>query len=400
MKQLSWFAVFFLLYELAVYLTNDMVMPGMPQVLAEYGAPSRYIGLSLSLYILGGCTLQVFLGPLADRHGKRPVLLGGAAFFLFATALVPFAQTGGQFLAIRFFQGMGTCFIFLGYAAIHELFDDTRAVKLTTLMGNTTVFAPLIGPVLGSAIIAGTGWRGVFATAFAMAAIAWVGLRRTMPAERRAPPPASARALLRDYRRVFATPTFVLGILVAGLAIVPLTAWIGLSPAILLRHGGASQGTYIAYQCAIFVGFIVSTLAIQRAGELPLGRLLRQGGTLAFIGLTAAGLLSRQGHLFVLGMFVFSAGFGLFNGALIRIALTSTGVSMNLTSAAMSLFYCLILAGGLELYNLICERHGYALEAFALCGVPLGAAVCAGLWYLAHGYDARRLVTPPTVSVS
>lgn len=390
MRQLSWFAVFFLLYELTVYLTNDMVMPGMPQVLAEYGAPSRYIGLSLSLYILGGCSLQIFVGPLADRYGKRRVLLAGAAFFLLATALVPFARTGGQFLAIRFFQGMGTCFVFLGYAAIHELFDDTRAVKLTTLMGNTTVFAPLIGPVAGSAIIAVADWRAVFATAFAMAALAWGGLYRCMPAERKSAVPMRARALLRDYRRIFSTPTFVLGILIAGIAIVPLTAWIGLSPAILLRHGGASHGTYIAYQCAIFVGFIVSTLAIQRAGELPLGRLLRQGGALAFVGLSAAGLLYRQGHLFVLGMFVFSAGFGLFNGALIRIALTSTGVSMNLTSAAMSVFYCLIIAGGLELYNLVCERWDYALAAFALCGLPLGAVVCAGLWYLAHGHDARR----------
>jgi DHA1 family multidrug/chloramphenicol efflux transport protein-like MFS transporter len=380
------------LYELTVYLTNDMVMPGMPQVLAEYGAPTRYIGLSLSLYILGGCTLQIVLGPLADRYGKRRVLLGGAAFFLLATALVPAAQTGTQFLAIRFFQGMGSCFIFLGYAAIHELFDDTRAVKLTTLMGNTTVFAPLIGPVVGSAIIAVADWRAVFGTAFVLALVAWIGLYRCMPAERKPPVPVRAATLWRDYRRVFATPTFVLGILVAGLAITPLTAWIGLSPAILLRHGEASYGTYIAYQCAIFVGFILSTLAIQRAGELPLGRLLRQGGTLAFVGLTAAGLLYRQGHLFVLGMFVFSAGFGLFNGALIRIALTSTGVSMNLTSAAMSVFYCLIIAAGLELYNVVCERWDYALSAFALCGLPLGAVLCAALWYLAHGYDARRAV--------
>ena len=190
MKRLWWFSAFFLLYELTVYLTNDMIMPGMPRVMAEFGGPSRYIGLSLSLYILGGCTLQIVLGPLADRIGKRRVMLGGAAFFLLATALVPLAQSAPQFLTVRFFQGMGSCFIFIGYASIHELFDDTRAVKLTTLMGNTTVFAPLIGPVAGSAVISVFDWRAVFVTAFVLGAIAWAGLLRTMPAGGARPVPA------------------------------------------------------------------------------------------------------------------------------------------------------------------------------------------------------------------
>jgi len=390
MKRLWWFAVFFLLYELTVYLTNDMIMPGMPRVMAEFGGPSRYIGLSLSLYILGGCTLQIVLGPLADRIGKRRVMLGGAAFFLLATALVPLAQSATQFLAIRFFQGTGSCFIFIGYAAIHELFDDTRAVKLTTLMGNTTVFAPLIGPVAGSAVISVFDWRAVFVTAFVLGAAAWLGLHRTMPPEAKPRPRASAAQLAAGYRAIFTNRTFMLGILVAGLAITPLTAWIGLSPAILLQHGGASHGTYIAWQCAIFVGFVLSTFAIQRlGGELPLGRLLRQGGLLALAGLGGAGLLHGQPGLFIAGMFVFSAGFGLFNGALIRIALTATGQSMSLTSAAMSLLYCLYIALGLELYNAVCERFGYALQAYALCGIPVALAVCAGLFHLARGYDAR-----------
>lgn len=399
MKRLWWFAGFFLLYELTVYLTNDMIMPGMPRVMAEFGGPSRYIGLSLSLYILGGCSLQIFLGPLADRSGKRRVMLGGAAFFLLATALVPLAQSATQFLAIRFFQGMGSCFVFIGYAAIHELFDDTRAVKLTTLMGNTTVFAPLIGPVAGSAVIAVADWRAVFGTAFVLGAVAWLGLVRTMPAGRLVATVSTTPRLLASYRAIFTNRTFMLGILVAGLAITPLTAWIGLSPAILLQHGGAGYGTYIAWQCAIFVGFVLSTFAIQRmGGELPLGRLLRQGGLLALLGLGGAGFAASQPQLFIACMFVFSAGFGLFNGALIRIALTATGQSMSLTSAAMSLLYCLYIAAGLELYNAICERFDYALQAYAWCGVPVALAVCAGLFHIARGHDARQRAALPVAA--
>ena len=394
-KQLLYFCLFFLLYEMAVYLSNDMIMPAMPQVVREFQSSSHAIGLSLSLYILGGSTLQIFLGPVADRIGKRRVMLAGNALFLTATLLVPFSQSIGQFLAIRFFQGMGSCFIFIGYAAVHELFDDEKAVKFTSLMGNTTVFAPLIGPVIGSAAITLMDWRGIFGIAFVLGAVAWAGLFRTMPGPGPGPAAAvakpSAATLAASYRAIFGNRTFMFGIFAAACAITPLTAWIGLSPAIVLQRMGASYGTYIAWQCAIFCGFVCSTLAIQRLGEgFSLARLLRQGGGLAAAGMLGAGLLYREGHLFVLCMFVYSAGFGLFNGALIRIALTATGVSMSLTSSAMSLLYCLYLAAGLELYNAVCARFDYALGAYALLNVPLGVFLFLSLRWIARRHDRRE----------
>ena len=433
-KRLLYFCLFFLLYEMAVYLSNDMIMPAMPQVVREFQSSGHAIGLSLSLYILGGSTLQIFLGPVADRIGKRKVMLAGNALFLAATLLVPFAQTITQFLTIRFFQGMGSCFIFIGYAAVHELLDDERAVKMTSLMGNTTVFAPLIGPVIGSAVITVLDWRAIFGIAFVLGAVAWVGLFRTMPGQAAAlaavapaaaaataparatvtaPAPATApaaaaavapRSLASSYRAIFTNRTFMFGIFVAACAIMPLTAWIGLSPAIVLQGMEASYATYIAWQCAIFCGFVCSTLSIQRLGEgFSLARLLRQGGALALIGMAGAALLYRQGHLFVLCMFVYSAGFGLFNGALIRIALTATGVSMSLTSCAMSLLYCLYLAAGLELYNAVCAHFDYALGAYALMNAPLGVFLFLALRRIASRHAAREAVreaVPPTLPVA
>ncbi|PHV09002.1 MFS transporter [Janthinobacterium sp. BJB412] len=390
-RSLVYFSLFFVLYELAVYLSNDMIMPAMPQVVRQFQSSSRYIGMSLSLYILGGSLLQIFLGPLADRVGKRKVMLFGNALFLFATFLVPFSQSITEFLAIRFFQGMGSCFIFIGYATIHELFDDAEAVKLTTIMGNTTVFAPLIGPVVGSAVIAVAPWQAIFALAFALGAVAWLGLFRFMPAHDAAAPKAGLRQMAASYRRIFGNRKFMFGIFIAGISITPLTAWIGLSPAIMLQGMGASYGSYILYQCVIFSGFILSTVAIQRLGDnFSLTRLIRQGAVLALLGMLGAGVARDHGHLFIAAMFVFSAGFGLFNGALIRISLTATGESMSLTSSAMSLLYCVYISAGLEVYNLVCEHYAYSLASYALFNVPLGLLICLCLFHLARRHDARR----------
>lgn len=391
-RPLLYFSLFFILYELTVYLSNDMIMPGMPLVVDQFQGASRHIALSLSLYILGGSTLQIFLGPLADRYGKRRVLLCGNALFLVATAAVPFVETMPQFLTVRFFQGMGSCFIFIGYATIHELFDDVEAVKLTTIFSNTTVFAPLIGPVVGSAIIAFLPWQAVFITAFGLGLIAWIGLFRNMPAPSSAPHPTSLKAIAQSYRRILANRKFMFGIFIAGISITPLTAWIGLSPAIVLQKMQASYGTYILYQCVIFTGFILSTVAIQRMGEnISLTRLIRQGGALALIGMAGAGLVHAHPHLYIGCMFVFSAGFGLFNGALVRLSLTATGESMSLTSSAMSLLYCVYIAVGLELFNLLCERFDYALAAYALANVPLGIVIYLGLLRFTSNHDAQQL---------
>lgn len=400
-KQLWSFAVFFVLYELIIYLSNDMIMPAMLQVVGDFHGADRDIALSLSLYILGGSSLQIVLGPLADHLGKRRVMLAGNLLFLIATLAFPFVTTMEQFLAARFFQGMGSCFIFIGYALIHELFDDKDAVKLTSILSNTGIFAPLIGPVVGSAIVSQWHWHTVFAISLAVGAVTLAGFAKTMPDGKIKETPFDFAATRKSYGRIFTCGQFMSGILVAGIAITPLTAWIGLSPSIVMDGMHASYGTYIAWQCVIFSGFILATFAVQKLDEnFSMGRLIRGGGLVAAVGMSGFGLLSQYPLVFITGMFIFSIGFGLFNGALIRIAMTATGESMSLTSSAMSLFYCIVISAGLEVYNLVCEARGFTLASYALCNVPLGIAVYLCLLRFIKTHEDRAPSSTPAEAQS
>jgi DHA1 family multidrug/chloramphenicol efflux transport protein-like MFS transporter len=387
-KRLLVFSAFFVLYELVIYLSNDMIMPAMLQVVSGFHAADSNIALSLSLYILGGSSLQILLGPLADQIGKRKVMLAGNLLFLAATLAIPFASTMGQFLVARFFQGMGSCFIFIGYAVIHELFDDKEAVKLTTILSNTAIFAPLIGPVIGSAIVSQWQWQYVFIISLAVGCITFIGLFRTMPDGKIAQQAFDFATVRQSYARIFACRQFMLGIFIAGVAITPLTAWIGLSPAIVMESMKQSYASYIVCQCVVFSGFILATFAVQKFDEnFSLGKLIRGGGALAAIGMSGFGLFHQNQWVFIAGMFVFSMGFGLFNGALIRLALTATGQSMNLTSSAMSLLYCIYISLGLEAYNLVCDTYGYTLASYAACNLPVGIGVYLGLLYFIKQHE-------------
>lgn len=390
-KQLLWFFAFFLIFELNIYLSNDMIMPAMLTIVGEFRAEDKFIPLSLSLYLLGGSSLQIFLGPLADHIGKRKLVLTGNTLFLLATLTVPLCATIEQFLLARFVQGMGCCFVFVGYAMIHELFDDMAAVKLSSILSSTTILAPLAGPILGSAIISRLDWRYVFFCSGLLALLSLLGLFKTMP--RTAAPRArlDLAAIARSYAAIFSNGRFMFGMFTAGLATVPLTAWIGFSPIFVLQEMGASYATYIALQCVILSGFVLSSIAIQRLRQdFPLVALLRLGGLIAAAGMLGAGLGRHHVDVFAICMFVYSIGFGLFNGALIRSAITASKEAMTLTTAAMSLLYCIYLSAWLQLYNVLCQRFGYALETYALLNIPVIVAIVACLLLFTRGMAGRR----------
>src|SRR5215207_10003610 len=96
-KQATFFAAFFVLYEFLTYIANDMIMPGMVQVVATFKSSDSAIPTSLTAFILGGASLQLFLGPLSDRYGRRPIMLIGAAFFFLCTLFISFSYSIQQF---------------------------------------------------------------------------------------------------------------------------------------------------------------------------------------------------------------------------------------------------------------------------------------------------------------
>lgn len=107
---------------------------------------------------------------------------------LLATLL---AQTIEQFTLLRFLQGISLCFIgAVGYAAIQESFEEAVCIKITALMANVALIAPLLGPLVGAARVHLLPWEMMFVLFAVLAAIAFLGYRRRC----RKPPPAWARS--------------------------------------------------------------------------------------------------------------------------------------------------------------------------------------------------------------
>ena len=368
------FPLALVLFEFAVYIANDMAQPAMLQVTREFGVDAGWVPLSMTFFLLGGAALSWLTGPLSDRYGRRPVLLSGVVFFIVSCLATYLVSSIEAYMALRVLQGMGLCFInAVGYAAVQEAYAEKTAVRVTALMANVALIAPMVGPLAGAALVEVAPWRSCFLFIAACALLALLGLWWKMPETVR--PAANPRPLSSmggDYLQLLRDRRFVLSVLCIPLLALPLMGWIALSPVLLVEDLGMSTLAYGLWQLPVFGGLVAGNLLLAaRAEAWPLGRsvLLGMWPVVGGLVLMLAGVLyGQQQHVFlVLGMTLMAVGEGMSFGVLYRFALMSSSLPKGVVSAGMSM---LCMAGygiGIELF-----RWAYiagSMTGFALLSV-------------------------------
>lgn len=368
------FPLALVLFEFAVYIANDMAQPAMLQVTREFGVDAGWVPLSMTFFLLGGAALSWLTGPLSDRYGRRPVLLGGVVFFIVSCLATYLVSSIEAYMALRVLQGMGLCFInAVGYAAVQEAYAEKTAVRVTALMANVALIAPMVGPLAGAALIELAPWRSCFLFIAACALLALLGLWWKMPET--VQPAANPRPLSRmggDYLQLLRDRRFVLSVLCIPMLALPLMGWIALSPVLLVEDLGMSTLEYGLWQLPVFGGLIAGNLLLAaRAEAWPLGRsvLLGMWPVVGGLVLMLAGVLyGHYQHIFlVLGMSLMAVGEGLSFGVLYRFALMSSQLPKGVVSAGMSM---LCMAGygiGIELFRWAYIAGG--ITGFALLSV-------------------------------
>ena len=360
-RQALMFPLCLVLYEFSTYIGNDMIQPGMLAVVAQYHAGIEWVPTSMTAYLAGGMFLQWLLGPLSDRIGRRPVMLTGVVWFIVTCLATLLAQNIEQFTILRFLQGGSLCFIgAVGYAAIQESFEEAVCIKITALMANVALIAPLLGPLVGAAWVHVAPWEGMFVLFALLAAIAFVGLQRAMPeTATRLGERLSLKELGRDYKAVLKNGRFVAGALATGFVSLPLLAWIAQSPIIIISGEGMSSYEYGLLQVPIFGALIAGNLVLARlTSRRSVRSLIIMGGWPIVIGLLLAAvatMVASHAYLWMTaGLSIYAFGIGLANAGLVRLTLFASDISKGTVSAAMGMLQMAIFTVGIEL-----SKHAY-----------------------------------------
>ncbi|OAT17576.1 multidrug translocase [Buttiauxella noackiae ATCC 51607] len=385
-RQALLFPLCLVLYEFSTYIGNDMIQPGMLAVVEQYNAGIEWVPTSMTAYLAGGMFLQWLLGPLSDRIGRRPVMLTGVVWFIVTCLATLLAQNIEQFTILRFLQGVSLCFIgAVGYAAIQESFEEAVCIKITALMANVALIAPLLGPLVGAAWIHYAPWETMFVLFAALAAFSFFGLHRAMPeTATRLGEKLSLRDLGHDYKLVLKNVRFVAGSLAIGFVSLPILTWIAQSPIIIISGEKLSTYEYGLLQVPIFGALIMGNLVLARlTSRRSVRSLIILGGWWIVPGLVVAAVAtvaSSHAYLWMTaGLSIYAFGIGLANAGLVRLTLFASDMSKGTVSAAMGMLQMLIFTIGIEV-----SKHAYLLGGngwFSLLNL-LGGVIWLGLMFV------------------
>lgn len=370
------FPLALVLFEFAVYLGNDLIQPAMLGVTRDFGVSSSWAPSSMSFYLLGGGCIAWLMGPLSDRIGRKKILLAGALFFAVTCLLILFTQNIQSFLGLRFLQGMGlTVISAVGYAAVQENFEERSAIKVMVIMGNMTLFAPLLGPLIGSLMIDHMSWHWGFIGIAILALLGWLGLKVAMPADQKAnltQKPMSS--IWNDFKTVFKNKQFVIMTLALPMACLPIMLWIALSPVMLVENLGFSGMQYGLAQIPVLGALILGSVILMKIiDKYPLGQTILFGLPTMLVGalIILSGLLMPTYFVWtlIIGMTIMSFGEGICFSVLYRLAMMSSDVSKGTVASAMSMIMMFSYFVVLEVSRMLFEA--YDLMAFSLCSLAL-----------------------------
>ncbi|MEV4411375.1 multidrug effflux MFS transporter [Catellatospora sp. NPDC049609] len=351
-------------------LTIDMYLPALPAITDAMSTTSTAVQLTLTGTLAGLGLGQLLIGPLSDAYGRRRPLIYGLALHVIASALCVVAPDVATLSALRVLQGLGVAASsVVAMAVVRDLFSGSEFARLFSRLMLVMGAAPVLAPTLGGAVLRWTQWRGVFvvlaAFGIVLTLVAMFGLRETLPVERRRS--GGAAGTLRTYGELLRDRTFVGLVLVAGLAMAALFAYVAGSSFVMQGQYGLDEQQFAVAFGAGAAGLIGATqLNVQLLRRYTPQRILV--GALA--GGTAAGVL------------------------LVGFAATGLGG----LPALLAGLWAVLAAGGLALPNapaLAMSRHGEAAgTAAALLGaVQFGVGAVAAPMVGVLGADAVAMST-------
>jgi DHA1 family bicyclomycin/chloramphenicol resistance-like MFS transporter len=358
----------------------SLYVPSMPALAAEFQTAPGLVQQSFTIFVVGFAAAQLVYGPLSDRFGRRPVLIGGLIFYMAASLACALSSGIDQFLAARLAQGLGACVgPVVVRAIVRDRFERTDAVLAFAFIGTAIALAPAVGPLIGGFLEVWFGWRSTFlflvGYGLLMTGLVLARLEESIPRrDRNATDPVR---LIRNYASLLTNRRYLGYMAPITFCFGGLFAYNATAPFLFIDRLGLSPD-----QFGMVAIFTVSTYA---TGSWLAGRLGVRFSTrrMASMGLAAAGLASASMLLLagelslarVIGpMMLFVFGFGLMIPACTAAALQPFPRIAGSASALMGFLQMGIGAVGSLVMSRIYDGTAMSLGQVMATMAALGAA--------------------------
>lgn len=296
-------------------LTLNMFLPSLGGIARAFEVDYALVSLAVGGYLAVTAVVQIIVGPLSDRFGRRPVLLAALLVFIAASIICALSQNIWVFLAARVLQSAMTAGYALSLAIVRDTTDPQKSASVIGTIATIMAIAPILGPALGGLLDTWFGWRASFVvyTGAGVALLLWcwfdLGETRTQSPDTPTPTFRTATGTL------LRLPGFWAYALCTAFSTSAFFAFIAAIPFVAETVFGITTAQLGLYIGSITIGYMAgSWISSRLAARLPLSTMMLAGRSVACLGLTLGMILVAIGVLSPLTYFASTICVGLGNG--------------------------------------------------------------------------------------
>jgi len=374
-------------------LAMNIFLPSLPNMTAYFNTDYRLMQLSVSLYLAMNAVLQLVIGPISDRFGRRPIVLTSIVLFLMATVGTLLAGSVEVFLLFRMLQAVIVAAMVLSRAIVRDMVDEAQAASMIGYVTMGMALVPMIGPVIGGLLDEAFGWRASFLMMLGggviVLGIVWADQGETATAR-----PASFMAQVRDYPMLFGSRRFWGYVAAAAFASGAFFAILGGAPYVGTEVFGLTPSQLGLFFAPTAVGYAMGNFVSGRFSvRVGVNRMVLIGTIITFSGLLVQTAVFAAGFQTAIVFSLFFASVGLGNGMVMPNATAGMlSVRPELAGTASGLGGAILIGGGAALSALTGAVLVTGDGPYPMLYVMLATSACA-IVAIVYVIDRERRVS-------
>jgi DHA1 family bicyclomycin/chloramphenicol resistance-like MFS transporter len=280
----------FLLVLVAITALGPMAMqimvPALPAIQTGFGVSVGTAQLALSLSTLAMAVATLAYGPLSDRYGRKPVVLGGIVVYLLGTSLCIAAASVHWLIAGRVVQAAGGAAGFvLARAIVRDLYGRERSASVIAYLTMAMVVVPMVSPALGGYLTDGLGWRHVFVVGAVLGVVVLAAASTVLVETHRQVGMGDGSDMLATMRSLLRVPAFRGYALQGACSMALFFAFLAGVPYVVVQVLGRPASEYGMMFALVSGGFMAGNFISARfATRLGIDRLALAGAWLVLGG--------------------------------------------------------------------------------------------------------------------